>query len=196
MTLKQVIILALTLTTLLSCSNTIEKKDSASNEEKIEQSKSDFEIYLSSLDQIPLPLKTNPLGQLPKISKKYDINGFQKFKHIWTSQPLGIYYRDHKIIGIIDCSIGDCGLVPFLTTYDFKGNKIDSASFYKKSGQGIGYEAIEYLKFEKNKTIIVLDTVKQWDLNEDETDIVERSMKMTTGKVVYRILDNGQIERK
>jgi hypothetical protein len=50
--------------------------------------------------------------------------------------------------------------------------------------------------FNADKSITVLDTVKRWDFNEDETDIIEGSMKMTTGKVEYRVLDNGRIEKK
>ena len=103
--------------------------------------------------------------------------GFEKYKHTWTSHPLGIYYRNDMTVGIIDCSIGDWGLVPFLTTYDLNGNKIDSTSFYKKSGQDMGYEAIEHLTFKENNSIVVIDTVKRWDFNEDESDIVEGSMK-------------------
>ena len=60
----------------------------------------------------------------------------------------------------------------------------------------MGYEAIEHVTFNADKSITVLDTVKRWDFNEDETDIIEGSMKMTTGKVEYRVLDNGRIEKK
>jgi hypothetical protein len=183
--MKHFSILIIVLTFLWSCTN--HKEHSTIN---------DFEKYVSTLDQIPLPLKHNPLGQLPELSKDYNKNDFKKFKHIWTSQPLGIFYRDDKTIGIIDCSVGDWGLVPFLTTYDLKGNKIDSTGFYDKSGQDLGYNAIEHLTFAENRIIIVVDTVKRWDINENKSDITEGSMKMTTGKVVYRILENGRIEKK
>jgi hypothetical protein len=194
--MKQIIILNLILTILWSCNNKTENKYPTSKDEKVIQLNSDFESYISTLVQISLPLEHNPRGQMPKISENYDKNGFTKYKHTWTSQPLGIFYKDDNTIGIIDCSIGDWGLVPFLTIYDLKGNKIDSTGFYKKSGQDMGYEAIEHLTFKENKTIVVVDSVKRWDIKKDESDIIEGSMKMTTGKVEYGILENGHIEKK
>jgi hypothetical protein len=195
--MKQIlIILTLISTTFWSCSNQSNENSETSRDDIITGSNSDFDKYVSTLEQIPLTLKHNPLGHLPDISKNYDKTGFQKFKHTWTSKPLGIYYKDDQTIGIIDCSIGDWGLVPFLTIYDLNGNKIDSTSFYDKSGQDLGYEAIEYLTLNKNKIIVVVDTVKRWDINNDESDIIEGSMKMTTGKTEYRILENGRIEKK
>ncbi|NVK03201.1 MAG: hypothetical protein HWD92_00200 [Flavobacteriia bacterium] len=194
--MKQLIVLSILLSVLWSCDSSTKKEKSTRSSKTTEQTSSDFENYISTLDQIPLPLEANPLGQLPETSKNFDKSAFEKYKHTWTSHPLDIYYQDDKTIGIIDCSIGDWGIVPFLTTYDLEGNKIDSTGFYYKSGQDMGYSAIEHLTFNADRTITVLDTVKRWDFNEDETDIIEGSMKMTTGKVEYRILDNGRIEKK
>jgi len=194
--MRQLFITIILVSVLLSCNSSTKEEKSTELNKSTEQTNSDFENYISTLDQIPLPLEANPLGQLPEISKNFDQNAFEKYKHTWTSQPLGIYYQDDKTIGIIDCSAGDWGPVPFLTTYDLKGNKIDSTGFYKKSGQDIGYEAIEYLTFNADRTITVIDTVKRWDFNEDDTDIIEGSMKMKTGKVEYQVFENGQIEKK
>jgi len=194
--MRQLIIGTIFLSVLWSCNNPTKKEKTTESVEKTELINSDFEKYTSSLDEIPIPLKANPFGQFPEISKNFNKSAFESYKHTWTSQPLGIYYQDEKSIGIIDCSIGDWGLVPFLTTYDLKGNKIDSTGFYKMSGQDMGYEAIEHLTFNADRTITVLDTVKRWDFNEEETYIIEGSMKMTTGKVEYRVLDDGRIEKK
>lgn len=155
-----------------------------------------FEDYIKTLDKIPLPLTHNPLGQFPELSKKYNKEGFKKYSHIWTSQPLGILYIDKQTITIVDCSTGDWGFVLFLMTYDLEGNKIDSASFYKKSGEDIAYYAIEYLTFYENRTIIVKDTVTTWSLNENKTDIIEGTMKVTVGETIYKVLKNGKIEDK
>ena len=152
-------------------------------------------IFLSVLWSCNNPTKKEKTTE--SVEKTELINSdFEKYTSSLDAIPLGIYYQDEKSIGIIDCSIGDWGLVPFLTTYGLKGNKIDSTGFYKKSGQDMGYEAIEHLTFNADRTITVLDTVKRWDFNEEETDIIEGSMKMTTGKVEYRVLDDGRIEKK
>jgi len=191
--MRKIILSFISLTVLCGCNIKTEKINSKHNAENVERINSDFYKYLSTLDSIPLPLEHNSMGKFPNLSKKFDKSGFEKYKHTWTSQPLGIYYRDSMTIGIIDCSIGDWGLVPFLTTYDLKGNKIDSTSFYEKSGQDLGYEAIEHLTLNQNRTITLTDTVKRWDINKDQTDIIDGSLKMTTGKVEFRIQENGQI---
>ena len=158
-------------------------------------SNSEFKHYILSLDKIDLPLKTNPFGKLPEISKEFNKQAFNKYKHSWSSQPLGIYYQNQNSIGVIDCAIGDLGLVPFLTTYDLKGNKIDSTGFYNKTGLDMGYEAIEYITFNTDMTITVIDTIKRWNLKDNETDIIDGSMRMTSDEFQYQILSNGQIEK-
>jgi len=96
--------------TIILCSCKNEKKDKGQNiktqTEKIQIPQknitpdSEFGKYISSLDNIPLPLKHNPLGRFPYLSKKYDKTEFEKFKHTWTSQPLGILYKDKNSIGM------------------------------------------------------------------------------------------------
>ena len=185
----------LVLSALMSCNQLSQQKTDAPKEEKFAPSDSEFGTYLSSLDNIPLPLNHNPLGKLPDISQNYERKGFERFRHTWTTKPLGIYYHDGKTVGIIDCSVGDWGLVPFLTTYDLEGNKIDSTGLHDKSGIDMGYDAIEHLSFYKDRRISVVDTVRRWEKNQDGSDLIEGSMKMTSGKTVYRILENGQIEK-
>lgn len=189
--MKQIIIVISLLAILGSCNNTSKKE----KPNTLEKTKFNFEKYISTLEQIPLPLKHNPLGHFPKLSKNFDKNGFNRYKHIYTSQPLGIYYKNEKSVGIIDCSVGDWGLVPFLTIYDLKGNKIDSTGFYNKSAMDMGYKAIEYLTFNNDQTITVLDTIRSWKMDEDELNMVEGSLKMTTGKTEYQILENGKIQK-
>ncbi|GAA4314482.1 hypothetical protein [Nibribacter koreensis] len=193
--MRKIVVGTFLLSVLWSCDSPTQKESSTKPEKAIAQDTSDFKKYISTLNQIPLPLEINPLAQFPDVSNAFDKNAFEKYKYKWAIKPLGIFYQDEETIGIIDCSNGDWGLVPFLTTYDRKGNKIDSTGFYDKSGQDMGYEAIEHLTFNPDKTIYVLDTVKRWDINEEEMDVVEGSMKMTTGKVVYQVLADGKIKK-
>lgn len=188
MALKQIRLFILISFALCACNGQTEN-------EETDKPNSDFEAYITTLDLIPLPLSANPVNELPELSKNFDHKGFEKYKHVWTSQPLGIYYKNDQSIGIIDCSIGDWGLVPFLTTYNLDGTKIDSTAFYIKSGRDMGYDAMEYLTFNENNTIVVLDTVKRWDIHTDESLINESDMKITTGRVEYQISANGKIEK-
>jgi hypothetical protein len=151
-----------------------------------------FKKYIESLDQIPLPLKHSSTSELPKLSDNYDKLEFQKFKHVWTSKPLGLLYQTDKNVVTIDVSIGDIGLVPFVMSYDLKGNKIDSLGPYQKSGWDMGYEAVEYVTFTKDMTIIVADTVKTWKLNADESDIIKDSVTIKIDTVIYRVSESGK----
>ena len=151
-----------------------------------------FKKYIESLDQIPLPLKHSSTSELPKLSDNYDKLEFQKFKHVWTSKPLGLLYQTDKNVVTIDVSIGDIGLVPFVMSYDLNGNKIDSLGPYQKSGWDMGYEAVEYVTFTKDMTIIVADTVKTWKLNADESDIIKDSVTIKIDTVIYRVSESGK----
>jgi len=197
--MKQTIyILTLIFLALTSCSTDSKSSSDTTTTENEQQDNSinNFENYLKTLDQIPLPLSHNPLGQLPTLSKNYDQTSFEKYKHVWTSQPLGILFNDSKTVTLIDCSIGDWGLVPFLTTYDRQGNKIDSLGPYKKTGEDMGYKAIEYLTISKDKTILVSDSVTTYALKPDSSDIDETSRKLTIGLTKYTIETDGHIREQ
>ena len=157
-------------------------------------SEENFENYLKTLDQIPLPLLYNPLGQLPILSTNYGKKEFEKYKHVWANQPLGILFNDNNRVAIIDCGIGDWGLVPFLMIYDRKGNKIDSLGPFKKSGQDMGYYAIEYLTINIDKTITVQDTVITYSLNPNRSDVDETTKNITTSTTKYTIESSGKIK--
>ena len=163
------------------------------NENKL---KNEFEEYLETLDKIPLPLTYCPFAKLPELSKNYNKDSFEKYKHIWTSQPLGILYSDTNIVTLIDCSIGDMGLVPFLTTFDRKGNKLDSLAPFKKTGDDMGYHALEYLTINKNGEILVADTVETYALSQDSTVVNEGSIKIQFGTTKYFIDNNGHFKTR
>jgi hypothetical protein len=156
---------------------------------------SEFQEYIKTLDHINLPLKISPYSKLPNISNDFDEDGFKKFKHGWASKPLGVLFNQDNLIGLIDYSIGDAGPSPFLSIFNSNGEKLDSSNFYNKAGWDIGYEAFEYITFNEDKTITVIDTVKRWKLNEDKSDILENTETITSGKVTYKILKEGKIIR-
>ncbi len=195
---KTVYILTFFLLSLISCSTNTKPSSNSTITENEQQvnSGNNFENYLKTLDQIPLPLLHNPHGQLPALSKHYDKQAFEKYKHVWTSQPLGILFNDDKFVALIDCSIGDFGLAPFIMTYDKKGNKIDSLGPYKKTAEDMGYSAIEYLTITNDKTIIVRDSITSYDLKPDSSDIDKTSKKVTTSITKYIINANGYFKQQ
>jgi hypothetical protein len=200
--MKQTLVIAIFLS-LLSCSSG-EKKNLHSglnmtdsvDTQPVTIENGELERYIKSLDQISLPLKHSSTGDFSELSNNYDKQGFEKFKHVWTSKPLGLLFQTDKSVVTVDLSIGDISLIPFILTYDLKGNKIDSLGPYKKSGFDMGYAAVEYLTIKQDRTIMVTDSVKVWELNEDETDVIEGSMTVTVDTTIYRITDTGKIVKE
>ena len=153
-----------------------------------------FDEYVKTLNQIPLPLNhSSHEEQFSVISKTYDSTGFKNYKHVWTSIPLGKLYESDSVVVLVDLSYGDYGQVPFITSFDRKGNKIDSLGPFKKTGTDIGYYAIEFLTINKDWTIMVTDTLKEWKLNADETDIIPDSLTITIDTTIYKIGKLGKI---
>ncbi|WP_096431296.1 hypothetical protein [Labilibaculum antarcticum] len=69
---QTLIILTLLISALWSCKTKTETKTKTASSEKEEIqtiSINKFENYVSTLEQIPLPLNHNPLAELPKLSK-------------------------------------------------------------------------------------------------------------------------------
>ncbi|MBK8848490.1 MAG: hypothetical protein IPO27_18900 [Bacteroidetes bacterium] len=195
---KSMCILTFILLALTNCSNdskSFTDMTSAENQKQI-NSENIFENYLKTLEQIPLPFSHNPFEQLPALSKNYNKTVFEKYKHVWTTQPLGILFNDSKTVTLIDFAIGDLGLVPFLTTYDRQGIKIDSLGPYKKTGEDMGYKAIEYLTIFKDKTISVSDSVTIYTLKPDSSDIDKTSIKLTIGLTKYTIEADGHFRKQ
>jgi len=188
-------ILTFILFVLISCSTDTKTSNNTTTAENVQQgnSENNFENYLKTLDQIPLPFSHNSLGQLQTFSKNYDKKAFEKYKHIGTSQPLGILFNDSKSVTLVDFSLGDFGLVPFLTTYDKQGNKVDSLVPYQKTRHDPGCQVIEYLTINKNKTILVIDSVKTYSLFPRNSDMGKTSSKVKSNVTKYIIEQNGRI---
>jgi hypothetical protein len=199
--MRRFALLLLTVLAITSCEeNTGSKKKTKHNNQNKDAAKStgqaSFDKYLASLSPVPLPFRNSTLkGSIKPYSKNYDKAGFEKFKHAWTTQPIGVVYKTDNYIVTMETSIGDEGLVPFFTSYDKKGNKIDSLGPYKKSGFDIGYECVEYLTVNADKSIRVIDSTKKWKLNKDKTDIIESSMKLSVGTTSYTVTSDGKFKK-
>lgn len=154
-----------------------------------------FENYINSLDQIPLPFSHCSMKELPKLSKNYDSITYEKYKLSWASQPLGILYNDKNRVTVIDCAIGDWGLVPLLVSYDRNGNKIDSLSPYEKSGEGAGYFAVEWLIINADKTILINDSIANYSANRDSLEMDEKNKKFEKHSLKYALNSDGRFRR-
>ncbi|MEY4141300.1 MAG: hypothetical protein RL110_671 [Bacteroidota bacterium] len=147
-----------------SCSDHIKTTTSSKNPiySTSDKSASDFQEYLNTLEQIPLPFTHNSFVPIEALSKNYHKKRFKQFKHHGSTVPLGILFKDRKTVTLIDISDDQLG-VPFLTTYDKLGNKIDSLALYPKTSQdfrnNVIYVSKAYFTIYKNKSIRLIDTV-------------------------------------
>jgi hypothetical protein len=200
--MRRFALLLLTVLAITSCEeNTHSKKKSKRNNQDKDTARNiaqpAFDKYVASLSAVPLPFKNSTTTEsIKSYSKSYDKTGFEKFKHAWTTQPIGILYKTDSYVVTMETSIGEDGQVPYINSYDKKGNKIDSLAPYKKTGFDMGYESVEYLTINADKTIRVIDSTKRWKLNKDKTDIVKNSMKLSVDTTVFAVTTEGKIKRR
>jgi hypothetical protein len=153
----------------------------------------DFQTYLKSLDKLETPLTFDTKrNEIQVLSQNYDTTLFKIFKHAWSVGPHGKIFENDSIVVLVDISPGDV-VVPLLTTFNQRGQKLDSLNPWNKSGGDIGYESYEFVTINDKKEIIVIDSTTTWDLNEDEDDTIEGTEKLTVDTVTYKIDKKGKI---
>lgn len=200
--MRRVALLLFTVLAITSCEeNTGSKKKSKHKNQNKDSVQSigqpGFDKYVASLSAVPLPFKNSTVtGSIKSYSKNYDKTGFQKFKHAWTTQPIGVLYKTDSYVVTMETSVGEDGQVPYLNSYDKKGNKIDSLAPYKKTGFDMGYESVEYLTVNADKTIRVIDSTKRWKLNKEKTDIIKNTMKLSVDTTVFAVTKEGKIRKQ
>ncbi|MBV4355646.1 hypothetical protein [Pinibacter aurantiacus] len=200
--MRRLALLLFTVLAVTSCEeNTGSKKKNKHNTQNKDTAKStsqpSFDKYVASLSQVPLPFKNSTLtGSIKSYSKNYDKTGFEKFKHVWTTQPIGILYKTDNYVVTMETSVGEDGQVPYINSYDKKGNKVDSLAPFKKTGFDMGYESVEYLTVNADKRIRVIDSTKTWKLNKDKTDIIEKTMKLSVGTTSYVVTGEGRFKKQ
>lgn len=192
-------ILAFILCLVTSCSTeTTTSTETATAEHALQDnSASDFEKYLNTLNQIPLPFSHNSFEPFEPLSKHYDKVAFERYKHQGANQPLGILFSDSNTVTLLDFSIEQLGIGPFLTTYDKQGNKIDSLVPYQQTSSVFGHNTVSvtrsYLTINKNHTILVVDSITSFSLLPRNSDFGDMRDKVTTSLTKYSIDSNGRI---
>lgn len=160
--------------------------------------KSDFEKYLESLDTIPLPFVIYMDCDIPDLSKNYNKELYKKYQVSETSYPLGILFRSATNVVTLDLkevnyNSSNNKNIPILVSFDTNGNLIDSLTLYKKSDAHVTYFGIEWVTIFANRQIEVLDTVTEWEYDEEQGDRVYDLYTTTTGKAAYEIAAEGNI---
>lgn len=152
-----------------------------------------FSDYLRSLDTLVLPQKFS-LNSTMNSSNKHDSILFKKYKHRWTHAPYGIAFNNERIVGIIEYSIADNGLAPFLITFDNYGNKIDSLNILGNSSFSINGQTLESAILDVNLNLVVIDSSKSWQVGINENKI-QNTTELKVSKTFYKIQKTGKIRK-
>lgn len=169
------IITVLTILSLFSCKN------------------NDFNNYLNSLNTLKLPIDFKINSKLKK-PPNYSKTLFKKFKHQSTSYPYGIIFKNDKSVGIIEASIADTGIAPFIITYNLKGEKVDSLNILKNIGFGEKNQTLEYGYLDRNLNLTITDSTKSW-LNNSKHSHIQSSTTIKTIRKQYHINKIGVIKK-
>lgn len=176
--MKQILIIFLAMT-ILSCTD----------------QKKGFSDYINSLDDLELPLHFDLNTTIsPDVSKNYDSILFQTYKHVWTTAPYGIVFKNRNIVGVIEYSIADNGFAPILITLDYQGHKIDSLNILGNTGFGEQSHTLESAIFTTDLKIVVTDTTKSWQIDTDYNQI-PGTTELKVSTTTYQVLDNGKIKQ-
>ncbi|WP_157518154.1 hypothetical protein [Flagellimonas lutaonensis] len=157
------------------------------------EEKKGFPDYLKSLYDLELPLSFD-LNSRMDASKNYDSTLFETYKHVWTYAPYGIAFKNDKVVGVIEYSITDNGLAPFLITLDNQGNKIDSLNILGNTRFGKQGQTLESAVLYADLKLVVTDSSRSWLIDYDYNKIPNTTeLRVTT--TTYQILENGKIEQ-
>lgn len=160
------------------------------NEKK--SSETDFEKYISSLEQIKLPFKTS-LREFDAPTDQSDL--YKKFKLRDGFGPYGIAYQDDKYIVVAEIAIGDASLAPVFSVFTIDGVKTDSITPYCCPLAGEGFERTYNLILEEDFILSVIDSSLRFNYNESY-EIIESSRVLKVKKKMYFLDGNGKILKK
>ncbi len=154
----------------------------------------DFKKYVGQLETLKTPISFGTMRFPEQQTKKtYDRDLFLKFGNLTAHEVYGKVFEDEKSIGIIYTVIGDIN-VPILMTYDKQGNKIDSLNLFENaSGFDVVSETYEYVTFNPDKTIQVIDSTKTWTTDVSGEERILETEKLTIDTLTHFVNEDGKI---
>jgi hypothetical protein len=141
-----------------------------------------FADYLKTLDTIPLPFEHSYYkDDFPKLSAHFDSTGFLKYQNGGYDRPLGILFNDNYNTAVINLSILDYGRsYATIFSFDKMGNRLDLLNL-------VEYGTSKYFNINKNKRIVVIDTLKELI---DNTSPKPSIIKIDS--TIYHLSKNGK----
>jgi hypothetical protein len=167
-----------------------------SHPKHLNSKKATFNRYIRSLNRISLPFKCACANDVfAGRSFKFDSAGFAKYKLYDAARPFGVIYHDRNFIVVMDLVNADYCIDPILVSYDKKGNKLDSLNLYGNSFIDTASSSMPLAKIEPNKSIIVIDTTKNWKLADNSSKIPGSETKKIDSTIYY-LSKNGKFVKK
>ncbi len=157
---------------------------------------SEFDEYISGIEKMETPITFHSYDY-PGTAKyqKYKKDLFRKFGKANSQELQGLVYDKPNFVGLIFNIVGDINM-PFLITYDRRGNKIDSLNIFPDAIVTIGREAINHTTLYPDNRIDILSEVKTWNLNASNDDIIEGTEKSKYDSIKLFIDERGYIIKK
>lgn len=184
---------------LITCSEG-NKSKLASNqtEEKTElptnlpESKEHFQSFLDQLPKIDLPLRIKGC----EISNEglIEFNEDKPSPYVPNgSYAVGQISTNGNYVSIITLAPAEC-LLPVITTYDPKGEKIDSKTIaIGYCGVGPCFECEEFMTLKEDYSIYTADTIKTSECDDDYNPI-EGTESIEVVYIEGKLRENGEIE--
>ncbi len=172
--------------------NTLEDNEIVNTKKVITNKK--FANLLSKLETIDLPYKTSCDADYVSNTVLDTADYAFLVENIWD-QPFKRIETSHNFEIIMFLVPADI-ILPVIRTYDLNGKQIDSEQmFFSYCGGEPGYFGKEFIKINKDLSIIHTDSIWSCEVDENYNDIDStRTLKVKNFSV--NILPNGQIEKE
>ncbi|MDJ1482946.1 hypothetical protein QNI16_20760 [Cytophagaceae bacterium YF14B1] len=87
------------------------------------------------------------------------------------------------------------GTLPMVITYDKAGNKIDSLGLIEMGGSDVGFDCIEHVTVNPDRTMLLIDSTTRWQVTADNAAPIEGSDTLIVTQKVFELLDNGRFKK-
>jgi len=186
--MKRVIAL-LSVLIIFGCKNNIGNAKDPNKEQYVPKVNEQFQPFLDQFPQIQLPVKIERLSEIKDL-KQLD----QSISNYYITEENYIYgkFMAGSYIGIITLAAADA-LLPVVTLYNLRGDKIDSQTVaIGKCDSAPCEDCSESLTINKTLNIYAEATISKYDCNDGES-ISEKPTGTTIISKTGKITANGKI---
>jgi hypothetical protein len=160
------------------------------------EDKTQFHSFLKKLRKIETPVSFNSNDDYQiKLQYLRDDPFFMKIDSLYGGYGIfGILFETEDFVAILG-NIPTATGTPIITTFDSKGNKIETHSIYENVIGDIGIFSSNFETIYPDMTISFIDSTKTLKLNEDGSDIIPGTDSLSVKKLKYKINNNGKFLR-